>query len=101
LNREGSAAPSEASNAEDSDKFKIILRAAGTKEVSLSVRPSTTCAKIVKAFLAVLVRQGGTNLTTAKANKVRLCVDGEKQDPNAPISDCDLEDGDMVEVVGL
>ncbi|KIJ54898.1 hypothetical protein M422DRAFT_240986 [Sphaerobolus stellatus SS14] len=100
--REGSAAPSEGSNAEeDSDKFKLVLRAAGTKDITLSVRPTTTCAKIVRAFLAVLARQGGPKLTAAKAKKVRLCVDGEKQDPESPISDGDLEDGDMVEVVGL
>lgn len=67
----------------------------------LGVRPSTTCAKIVRAYLVIAAQQGGPKLSPRKTSKVHLSVDGEKQDPNTPISHCDLEDGDLVDVVGL
>lgn len=37
----------------------------------------------------------------AAAKDPRLCIDGDKMDNQTPIGDMDLEDGDMVEVVGL
>lgn len=38
----------------------------------------------------------------AKGSKVpKLCLDGDKLDPGSEIGDADLEDGDLVEVVGL
>ncbi|KAF8517405.1 hypothetical protein BU17DRAFT_91861 [Hysterangium stoloniferum] len=101
--REGSPNLSEASaGADNTDmKFKIVLRASGKNNITLTVRPSTTCGKIIRAYLTILIKQGGTALSPRKSSQVRLCVDGEKQHPDTPISDCDLEDGDMVEVVGL
>ncbi|KAF8574319.1 hypothetical protein K439DRAFT_857466 [Ramaria rubella] len=101
--REASAPLSEASVEPDgSDKFKLVLRAPGTKEITLSVRSTTTCGKIVRAFLAVIAKHGGkVPASPRKAAQVRLCIDGEKQHPDTPISECDLEDGDMVEVVGM
>ncbi|GJJ15743.1 hypothetical protein Clacol_010021 [Clathrus columnatus] len=98
--REESSPPSEVAADDSDEKFKIIVRAADLS-VPLTVRPTTTCGKIVRAFLAIMVKQGKPALPTKKANQVRLYVDGEKQDPNAPISDCDLEDGDIVEIIGL
>ncbi|KAF8483110.1 hypothetical protein JB92DRAFT_1658278 [Gautieria morchelliformis] len=99
-----SAPPSEASLElrDDTDKFKLVLRASGTKEVTLSVRSTTTCGKIVRAFLAVIAKQDGKAHTSpSKAAHVRLCIDGEKQHPDTQISNCDVEDGDLVEVVGM
>lgn len=87
---------------DDADKFKVVLRAADTKEITLSVRSTTTCGKIVRAFLAVVAKQSGKAPTSPrKAAQVRLCIDGEKKHSDTPISECDLEDGDMVEVVGM
>lgn len=82
------------------DKFKITVRAPDLS-IPLNVRPTTTCGKIVRAFLAIMVKQGGPTLSPKKMSQVRLYVDGEKQDPDTPISDCDLEDGDIVEIIGL
>ena len=102
-NRQASGPPSEASvEPDDTDKFKLVLRAPGIKEITLSVRSTTTCGKIVRAFLAVVAKQNGKAPTSPrKAAQVRLCIDGEKQHPDTLISECDLEDGDMVEVVGM
>jgi len=94
---EASVEPGDADN-----KFKLVLRAPGTKEVTLSVRPTTTCGKIVRAFLAVVAKTGGTiPANPRKVAKIQLCIDGERQDPDTAIVDCDLEDGDMIEVVGM
>lgn len=93
--------PTSETSADDSnEKFKLIVRAANLS-IPLSVRPATTCGKIVKAFLTIMVKEKGLTVPAKKASLARLYVDGEKQDPNAPISDCDLEDGDMVEIIGL
>jgi hypothetical protein len=92
------------------DTFKLILRSAvTTKDITLTVRPTTTCGAIVKAFLrtANLIDKypdGGTpSGKKAKKGIARpiLAVDGENMSPTAPIGDADLEDGDMIEVVGL
>ena len=122
-----------ADDEEDHNKFKLVLRSAltGDKNVTLTVRPTTKCGNILKAFLkrAGLEEQyphifsdtpavpppttgakrgrGGGRKNNAKAAAAvplkdpRLCIDGEKMDNETPISEADLEDGDMVEVVGL
>ena len=36
-----------------------------------------------------------------QSNYPRLKIDGEKQAPEAEIGDADLDDGDLVEVVGI
>lgn len=93
--------PTSETSADDSnEKFKLIVRAENLS-LPLSVRPTTTCGKIVKAFVTIMVKEKGLTVPPKKASLARLYVDGEKQDPNAPISDCDLEDGDMVEIIGL
>ncbi|KAH8085410.1 hypothetical protein BXZ70DRAFT_956978 [Cristinia sonorae] len=99
------------------DKFKILLRSSNQKDVSLTVRPTTTCGAIVKAYLKSLgltdkYPGAGEVAPKAPAKKGRkaaptpsggpwLVIEGEKKANNAPIGDDDLEDGDMVEVTGL
>jgi len=112
---------SEAESESDEDKFKLILRSALTvnKEISLVVRPTTKCGAIVKAFLkraglagqypevfagapASVAKKGGRKSNVAIAGKdPRLCLDGDKLDNASEIGEADLEDGDMIEVVGL
>lgn len=96
--------------------FKLHLKSQLTSgEVVLTVRPTTTCGAIVKGFLkkAGLAEQyphvmNGTKPPTTKRGKnadppkdPRLFIDGDKMDPNTEIGEMDLEDGDMVDVVGL
>ncbi|TFK52234.1 hypothetical protein OE88DRAFT_1657374 [Heliocybe sulcata] len=107
----GSDAESESgaeSQGDSDDKFKLVLRSAITsKGITLTVRPTTTCAAIVKAFLksAGLADKYPEGKSTKGRKKggdgPRLVVDGDKMDPTSPISEADLEDGDQVEVVGL
>ncbi|KAF5319987.1 hypothetical protein D9611_011004 [Ephemerocybe angulata] len=107
---------------EEDNKFKLILRSAltGNKDISLTVRPTTKCGSILKAFLKkagleaqypqvfadtapapAKPKRGRKAAAPAPAKDPRLCVDGDKLDNESPISEADLEDGDMVEVVGL
>jgi len=114
--RSGTQDLSDASDAEpldsqDSQKFKLTFRSAGTsKDITLTVKPTTTCKAIVKAFLKSAglsdqypaVATGQTPKKGKKAEKVpMLCLDGDKLDLDSKIGDADLEDGDMVEVVDL
>lgn len=111
---------SDAESDEDEDKFKLILRSAlsTNKEISLVVRPTTKCGAIVKAFLkkaglsgqypevfadvpSVAKKVGRKNNVAAAGKDPRLCLDGDKLDNASEIGDADLEDGDMIEVVGL
>lgn len=105
----------------DEDIFKLILRSALTanKEISLVVRPTTKCGAIVKAFLkkaglagqysevfadapTSTAKTGRRKSKVAEAGKSpRLCLDGDKLDNASEIGDAELEDGDMIEVVGL
>ncbi|KAJ6621798.1 hypothetical protein B0H10DRAFT_2214857 [Mycena sp. CBHHK59/15] len=124
-------APSPAhSNAQESDAeseaggetFKLILRSAvTTKNITVTVRPTTTCGAIVKAFLkkAGLADKYGQQASrksidgSSKKGKGKkgaasepekdpqLEIDGDKMAHHVEIGDMDLDDGDMVEVVGL
>jgi len=112
-----SAASNEAQDSESDDggeTFKLILRSAlTTKDITLTVRPTTTCGAIVQAFLkkAELADKYGTGAKKgAGSNKGKrgvpekypqLVIDGDKMASNVPIGDMDLDDGDMVDVVGL
>ena len=107
----------EATSDGDGDAYKLILRSAITKDITLTVRPTTKCGAIVKAFLKKVGVQdqysgvfkegaGATKKTTQRGQKVehkdpRLCVDGDKMGNDVEIGEADLEDGDLVEVVGL
>ncbi|KZV70230.1 hypothetical protein PENSPDRAFT_651752 [Peniophora sp. CONT] len=93
------------SSAEDDDTFKLTIRSGTVKDVTLTVRPSTTCGAIVKAFLK---RAGladkyseGKSRRKSTAGGPRLVVDGDRMEPGTPISAADLEDGDQVEIAGL
>ena len=84
------------------------------------MRPTTKCGAIVKAFLkkagvadqypAVFGEAAKTKSSGAPKKSgwgappktdPRLCVDGEKLDNEAEIGDSELEEGDLVEVVGM
>lgn len=94
---------------DDDDKFKIIVRSKlTTKDITLTVRPTTTCGAIVTAFLkkAGLAEQYAIPTKSPKKRGGKkglampsLMIDGDKMKPTAPIGEADLED--MVDVVGL
>ncbi|KAG6902529.1 hypothetical protein C0995_015347 [Termitomyces sp. Mi166 len=115
-------APSPSQARDDDDKaqeseieggtFKLILRSSlSTKDITLTVRPTTKCGAIVKAYLKKagvadqypgLFAEEGKKGGKGKVEKdPRLCIDGDKMGNDVEIGDADLEDGDMVEVVGL
>ncbi|KAF7314407.1 hypothetical protein MKEN_00913500 [Mycena kentingensis (nom. inval.)] len=105
------------------DAFKLILRSKLTqKDISLNVRPTTTCGAIVKGFLrkAGLLDQypsiaGPVNASKGPRKSIgkgkkkgnepeknpQLQIDGDRIEGDVPIGDMDLEDGDVVDVVGL
>jgi len=106
----------EATSDGDGDAFKLILRTAITKDITLTVRPTTKCGAIVKAFLKKagvqdqypgVFKEGAAAIKkTTQRGKVedkdpRLCVDGDKMSNDVEIGEADLEDGDLIEVVGL
>ncbi|KAF8073910.1 hypothetical protein FPV67DRAFT_1621405 [Lyophyllum atratum] len=120
------ASPSQEQQDAESDAegetFKLILRSTiSAKDITLTVRPTTKCGAIVKAFLKkagvaeqypnVFVADGGRAAPKKAAKRgkkavvaekdPRLCVDGDKMGNDVEISEADLEDGDLVEVVGL
>ena len=88
---------------DDDDIFKLVVRSGVTKDVTLKVRPTTTCGAIVKAFLkrADIADQYLEGRSIRGGGGPRLMIDGEHMDPETPISEADLEDGDQVEVDGL
>ncbi|KAH9065443.1 hypothetical protein EDB87DRAFT_1595903 [Lactarius vividus] len=91
---------------EDDDTFKLVVRSGMTKDVTLKVRPTTTCGAIVKAFLrragiADKYPEGKSSRKKSAVGGPRLMIDGDRMDPDTPISEADLEDGDQVEVTGL
>lgn len=95
---------------DDEDKMKLTFRSAVTKSITLTVRPTTKCSTILHEFLkraglsdkypASPVKKGRKGKSAAQAGPA-LMVDGERLSPDAEISVADLEDGDLVEVVGL
>ncbi|KAI5981137.1 hypothetical protein EDD15DRAFT_2337366 [Pisolithus albus] len=97
------------SDAESSggDKLKLVFRSTVTDDVTLTVRPTTTCGAIVKAFLkaAGLPDIYSDAPPKGKGSKTipypQLKIDGDKQASNTEIGEADLEDGDLVEVVGV
>lgn len=111
---ESSEEESDAQPETNGETFKLVLRSNITKDITLTVRPTTKCGAIVKGFLkAAGLTDKYPNTTPAKPTKGRkgknagatnvpqLMIDGEKMNPDSEIADADLEDGDMVEVVGL
>ena len=108
-----SEAASEAAASEDEDdgRFKLILRSAVSKDITLTVRPTTKCGAIVKAFLKQAgladkyssppAKKAKRGKAAASAPMPALTVDGDRLNSDDEISVADLEDGDLVEVVGL
>ena len=110
------ASEAESAVSDKDDKFKIILRSKGNKDITLTVRPTTKCGAIVKAFLknAGLTDKypGAGEVGGASTNKRGrknappsggpwLMIDGDKMANHVEIGEADLEDGDMVDVTGL
>ncbi|GJE88490.1 ubiquitin-like domain-containing protein [Phanerochaete sordida] len=108
--RAQSEALSDAGSDDDEDKMKLIFRSTVAKPITLTVRPTTKCSTILKAFLkqaglsdkypASPVKKGRKGKNAASTGPA-LVVDGDRLDPDSAISAADLEDGDLVEVVGL
>ncbi|KAI0269806.1 hypothetical protein BC834DRAFT_863466 [Gloeopeniophorella convolvens] len=91
---------------DDNETFKLVVRSGVTKDVTLTVRPTTTCGAIVKAFLkragiADKYPEGKSSRRKSAAGGPRLMIDGDRMDPDTPISTAELDDGDQVEVTGL
>ena len=98
------------SDDEDDDKMKLTFRSAVTKSITLTVRPTTKCSVILNAFLKRAGMADKVSISPVKKGKKSkagvftgpaLMVDGDKLDPDSTIGSADLEDGDLVEVVGL
>ncbi|KAJ3490449.1 hypothetical protein NLI96_g1448 [Meripilus lineatus] len=95
---------------DDGQKFKLIVRSTATKDdVSLTVRPTTKCGAIVKAYLKAMgltqdypgdppMKKGGRG---EKDRVPAVQVDGDTLGPNVEIGGADLEDGDQIDIVGL
>ncbi|OAX42140.1 hypothetical protein K503DRAFT_683951, partial [Rhizopogon vinicolor AM-OR11-026] len=91
------------------DTLKLVLRSAATedKNINLTVRPTTTCGAIVKAFLKTAGLSdryhSSSNGKPAEQGQTvpQLMIDGDKMADDMEIREADLEDGDLVEVVGL
>lgn len=82
------------SNSEDkSDTFKLQVRCHDTT-IRLTVRPSTLCSSIVTAALKKMEKDD-------PKKKGRIEVDGERMAPDTAIRECDLEDDDLVDIVGV
>ena len=98
-----SDAQSNADDDDDDDVFKLVVRSGVTKDVTLKVRPTTSCGAIVKAFLkrVGIADQYFEGRSFRGAGGPRLMVDGDHMNPETPISEAGLEDGDQVEVDGL
>ncbi|PIL22748.1 hypothetical protein GSI_15441 [Ganoderma sinense ZZ0214-1] len=108
----GSTPPSQ-DQGDDSQTFKLIVRSERTeKDITLTVRPTTKCGAIVRAFLkkagldAEYPEGGappkGRGRGKAAAAKVpALSVDGDRMGVETEIGEAELEDGDQVDVVGL
>ncbi|KAF7364984.1 hypothetical protein MVEN_00369300 [Mycena venus] len=117
VNPNANTQESDAESDAGGETFKLVLQSAITKNITVTVRPTTTCGAIVQAFLkkAGLAdkynkktpRQslGGTSRKGKKAaepeKNPHLVIDGDNMAPHVPIGDMDLEDGDTVDVVGL
>ena len=97
----------------ESQTFKLIVRSERTKDkdIALTVRPTTKCGAIVRAFLKKAGLEAeypeggaptkGRGRGKAAAKVPALSVDGDRMDAETEIGEADLEDGDQVDVVGL
>ncbi|KAI5121071.1 hypothetical protein M0805_008585 [Coniferiporia weirii] len=88
-----SGAESDASH-DRSDTFRLHLRS-DAETITVTVRPTTKCRAIVASFLRK------TGRPAAAAKKARIEVDGIKLATDSEIGTADLEDGDLIDIVGL
>lgn len=86
---------------EADDSFNIVLRSASTKDVKLRVRPTTKCRLIVAAFMKKATLPASLSPRKKAGKDVKLSVDGDRMGDDVEIGEADLEDGDVVEIVGL
>jgi hypothetical protein len=121
----------ESESGESQNTFKISLRSGvtGEKQITVTVRPTTKCGAIVRAFIlkakldeslypSVMGSGGAANVlppakgqgksgkgkAAAAVNATkdpRLSLDGDSIPNDTPIGDMDVEDGDLLDVVGL
>jgi hypothetical protein len=121
----------ESESGESQNTFKISLRSGmtGDKQITVTVRPTTKCGAIVRAFIlkaklddslypSVMGPGGVTKaLPSAKGQgkkgkgkavaatnatkDPKLSLDGDSIPNDTPIGDMDVEDGDLLDVVGL
>lgn len=106
-----------AASESEGDTFKLILRSGGgvvKGDIMLTVRPTTTCGAIVRAYLkkagiadqypavsAAPAKKGSQKRKNAGGKAPKLSIDGDTAEDADQIGEKDLEDGDLVEVVGL
>jgi hypothetical protein len=102
--------------------LKLVLRSElpTSKEITLTVRTTARCIAVLKAFIKkagldeekypeLFVGEsegddkgkGNKRGKKASGKDPRLCLDGDKFDHDTQIGQTDLDDGDMVDVVGL
>ncbi|CAK5284122.1 unnamed protein product [Mycena citricolor] len=102
---------------DDDETLKLVLRSSKTvgNDITLTVRPTTTCGAIVQAFLkkaglagqygkpagSTTKRGRGRKSAVASDKNPQLSIDGDRIDHGVPISEMDLDSGDVVDVVGL
>ncbi|EJC98048.1 uncharacterized protein FOMMEDRAFT_137384 [Fomitiporia mediterranea MF3/22] len=76
------------------DTFKLHVRS-GETTITVAVRNTTKCSAIVSNVLKKLGKPASAE------KKARIEVDGEKLGPNSEIGEVELEDGDLVDIVGV
>lgn len=84
----------QAPSAPETAKLRITIRAGRDKEIKLAVSKTTTVGTILKKFLQL------TGEPESKFPQVRLEYDGEKLSNDDRIGDTDVEDDDLLDVVG-
>lgn len=95
----GASSQSESETQEDT--FKLSVRS-GSTEISVRVRPATTCGAIVASFVKrTSGKNGRAKVSAAKAKSARIEFDGEKMQPETTVGGMELEDGDVIDIVGL
>jgi hypothetical protein len=90
ISREPSLAPSEGEGS--SEKIRILLKSS-SHQVKVLAKQSTTCGQLVGHFIK--------KLGLGSTGKGRIMFDGDKQDDDTPIAEFELDEGDILEVVGV
>ncbi|KAL5520064.1 hypothetical protein ACEPAG_1724 [Sanghuangporus baumii] len=75
------------------DAFKLQVRCR-QRTVVIGVRPTAKCSAIVENVLRKLGKPDSA------AKTARIEVDGEKLNPESEIGEADLEEGDLIDIVG-